>query len=273
MIRINLLPEAAGKKPGRRPAAAGAAGGGGNSAGGLVIGMLGLVLFGVAGAIFVYSGSQVREAQGRYDKTIANQKRLNGEINKLSDKAKEIQGMMELFSKQYEVLQALDPPDSILWSEKVNMIAELMPKDVFLTDIKIVEETREVQTEASIKAVKEWEDAGKTGDKPEVIKKPIVTYTMTLAGLASGADNKEQFANVLNFEQALQKYESKDNWGRPRQFMQYFNTEIGIEFIEATLYEQEYPVNRFNFVLRTIPVTSVEKKPEDGAAAPAKPAN
>jgi hypothetical protein len=160
--------------------------------------------------------------------------------------------MREVLNNQWELLQALDPPDRILWAEKLDMLANLMPANVFLTDIVVHENLVEVETESSIRARRKWEANDKKGPRPPVRKKPIITYVLNIKGLATGSDNVEQFDNVLKFHQALVNHQYVDDKDVKRRFMEGFNPNIEFESVRATLY-QGFPVNEFSFRMRTIP--------------------
>lgn len=255
MIEINLLPET--ERKGRATAAArkpGAAAGGAGKEGLAVLAFAALMTVAVvAGGLFAHS--KVRAAEQQVAAKRQELKKVENEIQKHAKEARQIRRMREVLNNQWEVLQALDPPDRILWAEKLDMLANLMPPNVFLTDVNVTENLVEVETEASIRNRRRWEANQKQGPRPPVIKKPIITYRLILKGLATGSDNVEQFDNVLKFHQALVNHERVDEKGVKRSFMDGFNPNIEFESVRATLY-QGFPVNEFSFRMRTIPSSS-----------------
>jgi hypothetical protein len=250
MIEINLLPEpdAKGRKAGRKPVP-GASGTGLETA---AILMLAAVMAALVFSGGFYSISQLRAAQERRQVAQTRLDQVQAEINKHEREARQIRRMRQVLNNQWELLQALDPPDRILWSEKLEMLANLMPPNVFLSNIGVVENVVEVETAASIERRRQWEANRRQGQRPPVVKKPIITYVLTVKGLATGADNIEQFDNVLKFHQALISHKTVDHNGVERAFMDNFNPNIEFESVLATLFEG-VPVNEFSFKLRTKP--------------------
>jgi Tfp pilus assembly protein PilN len=258
MIEINLLPEpeSKGRKAGRKPAA-GPAGGGLESAAILMLAAVMTVLVFSGG---FYSYSQVKAAEQALQERRARLNHLQAEISKHEREAQQIRRMRQVMNNQWELLQALDPPDRILWSEKLEMLAQLMPTNVFLSQIDVVENVVEVETQESIRRRQQWEADRRQGPRPAVVRKPIITYILTVKGLATGADNIEQFDNVLRFHEALVSHKGPDHKGEERAFMDGFNPNIEFESVLATLFEG-VPVNEFSFKLRTKPYA-----PTDGGA-------
>jgi Tfp pilus assembly protein PilN len=255
MIEINLLPqqEAKGRKPGRK-VAAGSPGGGLETAAVLMLAAVMTVLVFSSG---FYSYSQVKAAQDEVEAKRRQLRAVEAEIAKHQREAQTVRRMRQVLNNQWELLQALDPPDRILWSEKLEMLATLMPPNVFLSQIDVVENVVEVETKASIERRRQWEANRRQGPRPPVVRKPIITYVLTVKGLATGADNIEQFDNVLKFHQALISHKTVDHKGAERAFMDGFNPNIEFESVLATLFEG-VPVNEFSFKLRTKPLESTE---------------
>lgn len=263
MIEINLLPETERKGRAKAPGA-----GAGRSSG-----MEGFAILALAGLMTVvvatgglYSRSKIKAAERKVQQRRSELARIESEIQKNQKEAQQIRRMRDVLNNQWELLQALDPPDRLLWSEKMDMLANLMPANVFLSEIGVKENIVEVETQASIANRKKWEANKKQGPKPPVIKKPIITYTLGLKGLTTGSDNVEQFDNVLKFHQALVSYKRADAKGVQRRFMQGFDPNIEFETVRATLY-QGFPVNEFSFKLKTKPAA---ERPAQGKAPAGK---
>ena len=252
MIRINLLPDEMRKSGGRKTAAAAPKAPSANQAN-VFIALILIVALGAAGALFFWSKSQVDAAQTTERELRNEQTRLQGEIDQLSPQAKKMRATMQKLEGQTAVLTALDPPQRVLWSQKLAYMSELIPADVFITRLEITENQQQVEIEESREAYEEWEDAGREGEAPVIQTKPIVTYSVRIHGLASGETNVEQFDNVLRFHDALKAHRTTNREGETVAFMDQFNETIEVEYVEATLYKGEYPVNEFVFVLRTLP--------------------
>lgn len=271
MIEINLLPESERKgrvAAGRKPAAA--AGGAGSGMEGIAVLAFAAAMTVIVAAGGLFARAQISAAEQRTEAKRAELRQIEAEIQKHQREARQIRRMREVLNNQWELLQALDPPDRILWSEKMDMLANLMPANVFLSNVNVVENVVEVETQASIRRRQQWEQNNRQGPRPPVVKKPIITYVLTLRGLTTGSDNVEQFDNVLKFHQALVNHSSVDHKGVKRAFMDGFNPNIEFESVRATLFEG-FPVNEFSFRLRTKPSTPTEaKKPAAGKAGAAK---
>lgn len=255
MIEINLLPET--ERKGRATAARkpGAAAGGPSGMEGLAVLAFAAIVTIVVVAGGLFSFSKVRAAEQHVQAKRQELRKVENEIQKHAREARQIRRMREVLNNQWEVLQALDPPDRILWAEKLDMLANLMPPNVFLTNIEVTENLVEVETQASIRNRRRWERNDKQGPRPPVVKKPVITYRLVLKGLTTGSDNVEQFDNVLKFHQALVNHERVDEDGVKRAFMDGFNPNIEFESVRATLY-QGFPVNEFSFRMRTKPSSS-----------------
>lgn len=253
MIRINLLPGAEKKGRAAGRAAAPAAAGGGSMT---PLAMVLLLLFlGADGFLFWNGFSKIQNSQKRIDEKKSEQTKIEKETAELGPEAVQIEYEMRLFDTQLEILKSLD--NRILWSQKLNMLAKLIPQSVFLSEITIVENFREVEIKSSVEARKEYEDAKgnkKKGPKPEVVKKPVVSYTLRLSGLATGTDSVQQLDNVSKFHDALVSYEEKSPKGEPVRFMDNMKPSIEFEFVEAYMYERKYPVQRFAFKLNSVAI-------------------
>jgi hypothetical protein len=168
--------------------------------------------------------------------------------------ADQIKQYREIVANQMDVLRSLDPPDRILWCEKINMLANLIPQNVFLAEVKIQENVKMVETEQSKAAREKWEKS-KNKEKikePPMVQKPVINYDVHLTGLGLGKDNVEQMQNVTAFHRAITEYTETDEKGT-RHFMDGFANNIEFESVEATVYEGT-PVNKFIFKLTTKPM-------------------
>lgn len=196
---------------------------------------------------------RVYQAGAQYDKVKQNYDFIKGQIDKKMSQAEQIRKYREVVTNQMDVLKSLDPPDRILWSEKVNMLASLIPANVFLSGVEVNENVEMVETEQSKIARTKWEkmEASKRPKvQPVSVKKPIIHYVMHLSGLSLGENNVEQMNNIMKFHNAMIAYESVDGKGVKRRFMDGFDPTIEFGPIEAADYEGT-PVNKFIINLTT----------------------
>jgi cytochrome b len=270
MIRINLLDASQAK--GRRGARARAATGGGNPAGALVVAVAVVLTLVIDGGVGWTLYQRVTRAGEHARQLSADIRAIDAKIAERSQSSEQTLRYQQVLNNQKEVLRTLDPDDRILWCEKLNMLAALVPQNVFLTDIDVSEVVDMVENTLLRQAHERWLtlDQKKRGAEPEVIKKPVIHYDMTLTGLAIGHDSAEQFANVMAFHRAITTYRAPAGAdGKTRRFMDGFDPTVNFGSIEATTYE-DASVNKFVFKLRTL------NQGEDAAAAPApavKPAS
>lgn len=265
MIKINLLPQTS-----QKGVAARATGGGSNHnkallLAGTVVVMVALnAMAGWAAFRSVYTAKE--EVDRIKDKCDLVDKQIK---NRMSE-ADLVRKYREVVTNQMDVLKSLDPPERILWCEKINMLSNLIPPEVFLTEVAVTEHMELIETEASKAARSKWEKAKeKVGKEPEIVKRPIISYQMKLTGLALGKESVDQMNNVMKFHTAMTSYRMSDGKGREHRFMDGFNPNIDLGSIEAAVY-QGTPVNQFTFTLRTRTMGTEElKKTEPAAEKPA----
>lgn len=259
MIKINLLPQNMANSRATGPQKA-------NSPMTIVImaGVLMAVLNGLAGWL---AFSSVIAAKDDVDRVQAKYDKINKQIETRVKEADEVRKFREVVKNQMDVLRSLDPPERLLWSEKMNMLANLMPPDVFVSEILVTEKVEMVETDASKAAHMKWEKLDKKkGPEPGKVNRPLITYEMKLTGLALGKDSTEQLNNVVKFHTALNSYKMTDAQGKERRFMDGFNPTIEMGGTLTTVYEGT-AVDQFIFTLKTKAIGAEEqKKPAAGAA-------
>ncbi|MCL5270632.1 MAG: hypothetical protein M1457_08815, partial [bacterium] len=243
MIQINLLDQNTqrGKGRAKAPAAMTPAMGGektGQGGGPLVL-IVALIMVALNGYVGWCVYAKVAQSRAGLSDLRKNAKATQAKIDSQLKEADQWRHYREVVLNQMDVLRSLDPPNRILWSEKVNMLANLMPSEIFLDRIEVVEETKMVQTEQSKEAHKKWENAldkETRGPEPEKVEKPIITYKMSLTGLATGSDNVQQARNMLKLQDALRNYSVVDQNGQTRRFMDGFLPDIDYGQVKTTLY-------------------------------------
>lgn len=245
MIKINLLPQNAQKRN-----KAGSSGSGGNR-GTLLIVVAALAMLAVNAVAGWVVLSSVFVAKNEMNDVKNKRDLISQQINKRMSEADRVRKFREVVTNQMDVLKSLDPPERILWCEKLNMLSNLVPPNVFLSEVQITEQVEMVETEASKAAHIKWERAEKKrGIEPQPVKRPLISYKMKVTGLALGKDSFEQMNNAMKFHHAMTTYIMKDSRGKAHRFMDGFNSNVDLGSIEATLYEGS-PVNQFTFTLTT----------------------
>lgn len=275
MIQINLLDQTQSRGRSRRAGAAKSGGGSSSGIGGVVVAIVALGMVALNGGVAwtcyktVHdAGEDARVAKGKL-KTIEDQ------IAATYQSSEQIRTFEQVVNNQKEVLETLDPPDRVLWCEKINMLANLIPTKVFVSKIEVVEAVEMIETKESIEARKKWEaeDKEKRGPEPEAVKRPVIHYDIAVTGLATGESNVEQFDNVMAFHKAIISHEWTDDYGAKHRFMDGFVDNVDFGVIEATNYDG-VPVNQFVFKLRTLNQGGEDKKPsveDTKAVASAEP--
>lgn len=270
MIKVNLLPqELLGKGSSQKAQQ--------SSDGGLVVF---LALFGfvvVVGTIFGYSIHAQYQAEKAKKEAEARAKTLEGELRALRVEYEELELMLRILQNQKAVLDALDPPDRLLWSKKLNMLPMLVPENVFLTDIVLTEKVSEIETEESLKATQAWVAAGSKGTPPPKEKVPVIDQKMDMTGLAYSPEGKSEnrLQRITEFRTNLESKDVKIPYtGKSERFIVGFRRTVGISAIELSSV-MERDVSKFTFSLQAEQVkvnlpTKTEAKAPAGAPAAAK---
>jgi Tfp pilus assembly protein PilN len=252
MIRINLLPpEQIKVKRDRFKIVAGP-----SSATPIVVIILVLVYLVVGGF-----GYWVYKAKKQKDDEI---KKLTSDRDKLTktikDKQAEFKELMEtktLLANQLEILSALNPPDRLFWAEKMNMLADVVPKNVFLQTIEVTEEIYDIETNESKANRAKWVEAGSKGPSPPVVKKPVITQTLSVAGITWADDPEQRLQLIIRFHDAMKSYSTTGISNEPRRFMDNFEDLIRIDptYVGAVAGRT---ITHFKLILKTKPFTSAK---------------
>lgn len=269
MIKINLLPqEAIGK------AVAGPSSSGGGSVV-MVAAVLAVMYLGIiGGAWFVYQqGETAKKAE-------AALKKQNDDLKTtLSDKEKEfkeVSDALAVLRNQKAVLDTLDPPDRLFWAEKWNILPALVPDGVYITDIKVTEDVKEIETEESRAAQAEFTKAKKPGTPPKKQTTPVITQKLEIMGVAYVAEgtSDQRLQLVIDFYRSLQDKKAKIPFsGEEVDFLRYMNPTISYDPVEGISVNGR-EVTKFKFYVQSKPSQAAKKadaaKPAPAAAAPAK---
>ncbi|MBN1867893.1 hypothetical protein JW916_11430 [Candidatus Sumerlaeota bacterium] len=241
MIRINLLPSELRGRRGRAKAAAAATAAGpptpalGNF---LVVAWL-IVVIAVVGYLVNSNWKTYAAAKDKAQQARTAIQEREDKIRRQEEESRELLRLWDRLKIQEEILNSLMPENRLLWSEKLNMLARLLPEGVFITRLEVAEETKMVETERSKANRRDWESrqranrsergSGRSGSssqedkEPEKIMKPQIKQTLRLKAAAIGEDKNERFDRMLKFENALKVYEQENRKNQTRRFMDGFS--------------------------------------------------
>jgi len=251
MIRINLLPE---ELRGRGRRAGAARPGGMSPIIPLIIAAL-ILIDALAFYVVVYRANQTK---ARTEELKAELAAKTKERDERMPEYQQLVDLREQLKVKEAILRTLDPPDRILWSQKLNMLCYIVHPQVFVTNMRLTENVQLVETQASIERRQQWEaDPKKTGPAPEPVKVPIITQTLTVTGITTGETNREQLDAFNQFWNDLQAYQTVNNRGETVRFMDGFaSTEIvapGLVF-EQVVGGKE--VGQFTITLTTVSMSA-----------------
>lgn len=269
MIQINLL-DPAQVKGGRKSIAAIPSGASG--AGSFIVAAAVVLALGLNLALGWSAWQRVAVSQAACARVKSDYKSVQAEIDAKTKDADQVRKFREVVANQMDVLRSLDPPDRILWSQKINMLASLVPAAVFVDEVRVNEDVQMVETDASKTAIENWKKNTKNnkGPQPKQVFRPVIRYHMVLVGLAMGKDNIEQFNNVMAFHRALTGHRTVDAAGHAQRFMDGFESDVKFDVIKGEVYE-EVPVNKFVFKLTTLPLgDEPRQKPAEARVASAR---
>jgi hypothetical protein len=158
------------------------------------------------------------------------------------DKKKELTTLAEERGREFELLKQkrdnaiakiqvllmLDPPDRLLWAEKLNMIADLRPDGVAVTEMDLNEEVQLVETLESLEARQNYKkipaNQRQGAKEPAPKKVPIIKQTFRVTGVAFEPQQSDRLTHITNFYDALREYYRKDTTDSSlRRFMDGFN--------------------------------------------------
>jgi len=180
---------------------------------------------------------------------------LKKEVEAKQEEFKDLMALKTLLANQIEILNALNPPNRLLWAEKLNMLADIVPKGVYLTNIDVTEEIYEIETNESKTRRAKWVEDGSKGSQPPVVKKPVITQNLFIAGITAADDPEQRLQLIIRFHDAMKNYTSEGQEGVERHFMDNFEDLIRIDptYVDNLAGKT---INRFKLILKTKPFTS-----------------
>lgn len=205
MIKINLIAEAEAKP--RRAARAP------SQYSPLTI----LIAIAVAAALFGYYYLGIkRPLNARRQQASALKSEVDRLTKSIEEKQQKVAGLKELqdiSESMLEIVNALDPEDRILWSEKLNQISDLVPDNVYITRIQLTEKVTKRETAASKRARAEWEAQQKGKRKgrrrgtvpgaPKPVYYPEIVHTLVITAIADSESENERLRLMNQFHDNL----------------------------------------------------------------------
>lgn len=267
MIKINLLPqEMAGGRAGGGASSSGSGSGGAFVA--LILALIFIVNVAIVGVLFVqYTG-----AKQRYDTVKAKADKVHAEMTTKQNEYTATQMSYDRMSKIVALDRALDPPDRVLWSRKLNMLPMLVPEGVSTTQLQVVQKASERETQESIKRRNEYEKKKKgknPGPAPVPEKVPVYAQTMMISGIAyvPGGTENQRLESIVQFNRNLMSSKKKLPFDKAEtSFMEGFQTSVRPSAVRSEKRDGR-DVQTFTFTINARPVT-VETK-EEGASSEA----
>jgi hypothetical protein len=257
MIRVNLLPkELSSRQPGgKRPAKAAGAGG---SA--IVSFLIMVIAVGSIGGSGYYAWTTYDTHEKAVEKRAGLEKDKKSKRAEADNKQREFTELRAKFDRAIDkarVLLMLDPPDRLLWAEKLNMLADMRPDGIALIDVKLIEEVKLVETPESIRMRQEFdklEAKAKRGQtKPTAKKVPLISQIFSITGVAYNQQQPKRLEDINNFSQMIESYYVTMDDRAIRRFMDGFilGIEIGDLNDYADYLKSGRTVTQFEFTLKT----------------------
>ena len=274
MIKINLLPAEAGGKR-----AAGAKAGQKGASGGSSFPLYALLLALFMGGVGYY-GYTVYDSHDQALKSLeadkTKKKKKEDEVKKKEKVFREQFREMQEIEAKFAVVQALNPPNRLFWSEKVNMLALAQSKAaVYVTRMKLDERVEEVETEESKKRRADWEvknkaPGGTQDPMPKTIKTPIIYQTLNVEAIAYGVNSAQQTQQISLFNTVLTGMDWTRHDGKKVKFTDGLNPEfrLGNQIVTKV---GGIDVLRFSFIMDALPQRDTSQdKPAEAPGTEAK---
>lgn len=248
MIKINLLPQ---DMSGGKGAVAGE-----QSSGAMLVVLILVFVFGANAALAGYLYMSGNEASRRLVAVEAEHKEITEKLNKQQVTFRANNASLERMKRLISVAEQLDPPERVLWARKLNMLPMLVPDGVFLTELNVTQQSREVETPESIKRRNEWSKK-KTGPQPEVERIRNIQQTLLMSGIAyvaDGSDN-QRLQQINTFYRNLQSKPVKLPFDQEEaNFMVGFAGRPDVASAVTTQTFDGRQVSSFSFSLKTKPL-------------------
>ncbi|MGI8907818.1 MAG: hypothetical protein ACR2IE_15160 [Candidatus Sumerlaeaceae bacterium] len=250
MIKINLLPPEAGKRP---LAAAKRSAGPNATPYYMVLALLYVVAF--YGAFWAYQ--QGEKATKLLAQKTSDRDKRKAEVKRREKRFQENNLLSQEIEEKYAVVQALGPENRIFWSEKMNMVAKArMNLAVYVTKLRLDETILELETPESVKKREEWarqqQKNQAKGTEPKPIKQPVINQTLTIEAIAYGADSSQRLRQVNSFYENLKTLQWKRKSGTPARFLERLRPDLG-QLNQRVARVGGVDVLRFGFAIQANP--------------------
>ncbi|MBN1899718.1 hypothetical protein JW926_00165 [Candidatus Sumerlaeota bacterium] len=250
MIRINLLPpEQIKVKRDRMKIVAGP------SSSTPMVALILVVAYLVAGAFGYWVYKAKKQKDNEIAKLTTERDGIKKKIQEKQARYKELMDLKTLLANKIEILSALNPPDRLLWAEKMNMLADIVPKGVYLQNIEVTEEIYDIETNESKSRRAKWVEEGSKPPAPPVVKKPVITQTLSVAGITWADDPEQRLQLIIRFHEAMKNYSTIGLNGDSRRFMDNFEDLIRIDPTYVGVVAGR-TITHFKLILKTKPFTS-----------------
>jgi len=258
MIKINVLPQESGGKGGPAAAAAPSAPAGGTMTVAIVLLLLYAVVIG--GGVWVF-GQKIKDA----DKTrvlTERKNKLTKDVAATKTDYERVKETIDVLNNQIAVLEMLDPQSRLFWAEKLNILPLMVPEGVFLTELKVTEDVKEVETAESKQKRADWQKLParqrQNTQQPPRVMNTVITQRLEMTGVAYKQDGTSdvRLQLILDYYKALQNLQVKvPSSGLQVSFMNFFEGEIRFDdFTGEKIGGRE--VTKFKFYLTTLPLTT-----------------
>lgn len=253
MIKINLLTQ---------DMAPGAGGGSTQGTGTALVTAVLAVLFLVNAVLGIGMYVYLNSARSEQEAVRAEASTLRAELEEQQILYDERQIDIERMEELIDVAQALDPPNRLLWSRKLNMLPLIVPEGVFLTEIRVTQRVTESETQASIERRRSWEaQRGRRGapqQPPPIERSPVYQQTLVMDGVAYvpggvATQRVEQillFADNIRFRRVTLPFDSEETAER---FIDGFSPNVVPADVSATEIEGR-EVSVFSFSMQSLPM-------------------
>lgn len=248
MIKVNLLPQELSGK-------AVAASGGGEGEGGAVVALVALVVLAIVGTGGWWVYNEIDTAEKNREKLEKESAQLESELKKMRSEWEEIETALRVLENQWAIIQSLDPPERLLWTQKINMLPLLVPKNVFITDLILREQVDEVETEEYKAAYRDWAAKGSKGTPPIKSTQPVIKQTFALSGIAFSPENssEQRLGAIIEFDKNINEKMVKIPFsGKEEEFLNGFVRRIAYSAIEQDRVGDR-EVSKFTFTLSATP--------------------
>jgi len=247
MIKINLLQQSGSSRAAGATSVSAPGGGAFLVAGILVATFVVIIGFGAV-RFMTWTNDRAVTAQVRGEAS-----RLEREIQRKEEQFEDLQEMERVLRGQVALLETLDPEDRMFWAEKLNLLPMYVPDGVFLTQVRVTESSREVETAESRRRQEEWRrrPSRSRGPQPAQQYQTVITQQMVLEGVSyvSEGSSDDRLELITTFLRDLQTRDvTSPSTGETVRFFQGFR-DLNYSNIEGvTIAGRE--CSRFAFTLR-----------------------